>query len=107
MFRPHLAVVCRVVIVRLSIVCRSALITDAGHCITFGGGNSQYGQHRPHIFTLDQPTPPETTPQDRTAALVTQDEPLIAGALKSPYRIRKLTWGLGHAIAFVQEKKER
>ena len=92
------------VFLHLSLVSFSVLITDAGHCITFGGGNTSYSQHPPHLFTLNNPTP-SSTPTNQPPMSGMERTDAIENALNQPYRIKKLTFGLGHAIALVDKKE--
>jgi hypothetical protein len=79
------------------------LITDAGYAITFGGGNSQSGQHSPRVFTLEQYHAQKSA--SSSSSTPSHDSSSPAPTWRPPaYRIRKIVFGLGHAIALVNDK---
>jgi len=78
----------------------SALITDHGNCIMFGGALSAAGHHGPYVFSLDRPSPdaddlPNLVRNARGSAV----NVVLQNAART--RIKGMAFGLGHALALV------
>lgn len=83
------------------------LITDRGYCIMFGGGLSATGQHRPYIFRLDRPVPSGGVMLPHGVVTHPPEDPTVRASAAQPARIRHISFGLGHALALLEQRPLR
>jgi alpha-tubulin suppressor-like RCC1 family protein len=91
----------------------SVLVSDRGYALTFGGALSQDRAHGPHLMRIDAPSAAPVSAADRarghpwptdTATSLAHEENQ-QGVAGGHTRIKKVAFGLTHAIAIVQTER--